>query len=163
MRCSHGHAASGVTPNIQAARIRSRNITVIAAMTTTGIVHYSILDGNGTRERFLHFLDDLGHYRDEAHLPNDSIVIMDNCTIHHGVQVQEMLDVRGFQWKYLPPYSSFFNPIENMFSMWKHHVKIGKCDTEEELFEAIHAAATKITPDHCSNMIMHTTPFPDQF
>ena len=55
MRCSHGHAASGVTPNIQAARIRSRNITVIAAMTTTGIVHYSILDGNGTRERFLHF------------------------------------------------------------------------------------------------------------
>ena len=90
-------------------------------------------------------------------MPNDSIVIMDNCTIHHGVQVQEVLEIRGFSWRYLPPYSPFFNPIENMFSTWKHLVKESNCNTEEELNEAIHNATNEITPGKCANMITHTS------
>ena len=157
MRLSQGRAASGKVPQLKAPGIRSKNITVIAAMTTLGILHYSILDGNGNRERFLHFVDDLAHHRDAAALPNDSILIMDNCTIHHGAQVQEVLEIRGFSWRYLTPYSPFFNPIENMFSMWKHYVRASKCETEEELFVAIHAAANRITAEQCANMITHTS------
>ena len=91
MRVSHGRAVAGATPQVKAPGIRSRNITVMAAMTTAGILYYSILDGNGNRERFMHYIDDLAHSRDEAHLPNDSILIMDNCTIHHGAAIYELL------------------------------------------------------------------------
>ena len=126
-------------------------------MTSAGILYYSILDGNGNRERFLHYIDDLAHARDVAQLPNDSILIMDNCTIHHGAQVQELLELRGFQWRFLPPYSPYFNPIENMFAMWKHYVKVSKCESEVELFAAIHAAAGKISAENCSNMITNTS------
>ena len=121
------------------------------------MLHYSILDGNATRERFLHYIDDLAHHRDENHLPNDSILIMDNATIHHGEEVEILLENRGFLYHYLPPYSPFFNPIENMFAMWKHHVRLSKCENEDQLFEAIHSSADKITAEHCSNMIRHTS------
>ena len=36
-----------------------------------------------------------------------------------------MLELRGFEHKFLPPYSPFFNGIECMFSEWKHYVKVG--------------------------------------
>ena len=92
---------------------------------------------------------------DIAYLPNGSIIIMDNVAFHHGVHVKDMMTVRGFQWHYLPAYSPFFNPIENMFSMWKHYVKSVACESEEELFAAIHAAADRITAEHCTNIVNH--------
>ena len=39
--------------------------------------------------------------------------------------VIEMLRLRGFEHKFLPPYPPFFNGIECMFSEWKHFVKVG--------------------------------------
>ena len=75
MRLSYGRCSAGTTPRIKVPGIRSSNITVIAAMTTQGLMYFSILDGNGTRERFLHFLDDLAFHRDRLHLPNNSIII----------------------------------------------------------------------------------------
>ena len=65
---------------------------------------------------------------------------MDNATIHHGEVVEELFENRGFLYQYLPPYSPFFNPIENMFAMWKHYVRLSKCENEDQLFEAIHFA-----------------------
>ena len=76
---------------------------------------------------------------------------MDNRTIHHGVQEQKLLEIRGFS------YSPFFNPIENTFSTWKHLVEASNCNTEEELNEAIHNAMNDITPAKCANMITHTS------
>jgi hypothetical protein len=36
-----------------------------------------------------------------------------------------MLELRGFEHKFLPPYSPFFNGIGYMFSEWKLCVKVG--------------------------------------
>jgi hypothetical protein len=39
--------------------------------------------------------------------------------------VIEMLELRGFEHNFLPPYSPFFHGIECMFSSaWKHYVKV---------------------------------------
>ena len=43
----------------------------------------------------------------------NSIIIMDNCSIHH---IQEVKDLLGVLLMYLPPYSPDFNPIEELFS-----------------------------------------------
>jgi hypothetical protein len=39
--------------------------------------------------------------------------------------VRLLLELRGFEHKFLPPYSPFFNGIECMCSEWKHYVKVG--------------------------------------
>ena len=39
---------------------------------------------------------------------------------------------RRFHLEYLPPYSPFFNPIENMFSKWKEFTKLQCCNNETE-------------------------------
>jgi len=51
-----------------------------------------------------------------------SIVIMDNCSIHHVQEVKDLFSVAGILVLYLPPYSPDLNPIEMAFSY------INKCD-----------------------------------
>jgi hypothetical protein len=89
------------------------------------MTHYEVLQGNGNAVSFTHFIDDLAAARDRLELPNDAILIIDNVPFHHSLIVVEMLELRGFEYKYLPPYSPYFNGIECVFSEWKHFVKEG--------------------------------------
>ena len=79
--------------------------------------------------------------RDRLQLSADSIVILDNVGFHRSPIVAEMLELWGFEYKYLPPYSPFFVGIESLFSEWKHHVKVGlqnrRARNEEDLMERI--------------------------
>ena len=50
--------------------------------------------------------------------PN-SVVVMDNCAIHHVDEVRRLLEDAGIMLVDLPPYSPDFNPIETAFS----HIK----------------------------------------
>lgn len=54
--------------------------------------------------------------------PN-SVLIMDNCSIHHGGRVAELAEARGVRLLYLPPYSPDFNPIEKAFAILKSHLR----------------------------------------
>jgi transposase len=44
---------------------------------------------------------------------------MDNLSAHKGDRVKELIEERGCQLLYLPPYSPDFNPIEEAFSKIK--------------------------------------------
>ena len=61
------------------------------------------------------------HLKEES--SNDTIVILDNVPFHHSANVIEMLELRGFPYKFLPPYSPYFMDIECMFAEWKTYVK----------------------------------------
>ena len=45
-----------------------------------------------------------------------SVVIPDNCAIHHILEVWPMLEEVGVPVHFLPPYSPDLNPIEEAFS-----------------------------------------------
>ena len=62
--------------------------------------------------------------RDRLQSPADAIIVLDNVRFHHSAIVIEMLELKGFEDKFLPPYSPFFNGIECMFTEWKHYVKV---------------------------------------
>ena len=47
------------------------------------------------------------------------VVVMDNLTAHKGERVRELIESRGCQLIYLPPYSPDFNPIEEAFAKLK--------------------------------------------
>jgi len=45
-----------------------------------------------------------------------SVVILDNCSIHHVEGITEMIEEVGALVHFLPPYSPDYNPIEQAFS-----------------------------------------------
>jgi len=122
-RVSRGRSKKGEKAQYVGPAINSRNVSVVAGMTNTGLLHYEVLTGPGNSERFMHFIDDMAGARDLLRLPNDSVIIMDNVPFHRNRQVVELMELRGWNYKFLPPYSPFLNPIECLFSQWKNYVK----------------------------------------
>ena len=58
----------------------------------------------------------------DGHNPN-SVVILDNPSIHHTDGVVQTLQSIGVLVHFLPPYSPDFNPIEVAFSKVKAYLK----------------------------------------
>ena len=115
------------------------------------------LDENCGLTLCLHFIDDLAAARDRLQIPADAIIVLDNVRFHHSAIVIEMLELRGFEHKFLPPYSPFFNGIECMFSEWKHYVKVGlqghRARDEADLQERIRAF--QLVPGHAAAYCLH--------
>jgi transposase len=60
---------------------------------------------------------------------------------------------------FLPPYSPFLNPIENMFSKWKESVRRSRPTNETELMQLIESGATMITESDCESYFRHMLGF----
>jgi hypothetical protein len=132
-------------------------MNVMAAIHDTGMTHFTILPANSNAVQCAHFIDDLAAARDRLQIPADAIIVLDNVRFHHSALVIEMLELRGFEHKFLPPYSPFFNGIECMFSEWKHYVKVGlqghRARDEEDLQARIRAF--QLDPAHATAYCRH--------
>ncbi len=84
-----------------------------------------------------------------------SIVIMDNCSVHHIAEVRDLLQQAGILVLFLPPYSPDFNPAEEAFSYVKGYLK--KHDqllqSGAPLSTVVQAAFNSITEDQCNAWI----------
>jgi transposase len=52
-------------------------------------------------------------------LSRGQVVVMDNLSAHKGQRIRELIEGRGCELMYLPPYSPDLNPIEEAFSKLK--------------------------------------------
>lgn len=151
-RVNRGRAEKGESARLETTTIRSRNISCMSAIHRTGVVHYEILEATANGERFRQYL----HGLQEALLMRqiaDPIIIMDNVGFHHMDIVLEEMIILGLDHHFLPPYSPFFNPIENMFSQWKHYVRVQKPRTYDELTLAMNNVRNVISAEDCNNYI----------
>ena len=89
-----------------------------------------------------------------------SVVIMDNCSIHHVPEVVKSIQDVGALIHFLPPYSPDFNPIEETFSQVKQSVKQSMKSIEKELvyytsdYEALLLLSfLQVTPEDCQAWI----------
>jgi len=80
--------------------------------------------------------------------PGD-VVVMDNLSPHKSAGVREAIEAVGARLLYLPPYSPDFNPIENMWSKVKQHLRSLAAETFERLCEAVDSALSSVTPQDC--------------
>ncbi len=155
-----GYALRGERPVYHRLLHRGQRISTIAAVATDGIVSIEVTKGTVDGETFADFVR--GKLIPEM-LPFDgenpkSIVVLDNCSIHHITEVENLFQMAGILVLFLPPYSPDFNPAEELFSYIKYYLK-----NHDEVLQAmedpvplIQAAFDSVTADKCVGWIKHS-------
>lgn len=87
-----------------------------------------------------------------------SVLVMDNCTIHHTAPALETLRNAGILTLFLPPYSPDLNPAEELFSQVKYYLK-----EHDEILQSvsdpkqiIRAAFNSVQSEDCLGWIHHS-------
>ena len=84
-----------------------------------------------------------------------SVLVLDNCSIHHIHEVKDLLQQSGILVLYLPPYSPDLNTIEEAFNyvkcyLRKHDVVL---QSGAPIATILKAAFESITDDQCNAWI----------
>ena len=162
---SKGRASKGKPATITLVP-KGKRVSLIAALSNSGISHYELLNLIGEKKGtnandFRLFILNL-----VKKIPFGSVLILDNAKIHHATQVQDLWDMikKAYEIEviYLPPYSPFLNPIELAFNDIKIGVKSSQFYTKEELIQIIHNQISQITPQKAKNFFSHTKKFWNQ-
>ena len=83
-------------------------------------------------------------------LQEGRVVVMDNLSAHKAQRVRELIEGKGCELVYLPPYSPDFNPIEQAFSKIKSYLREACARSQDTLMEVIGQALSTIsTSDAC--------------
>ena len=77
-------------------------------MTTEGMGPCLAVEGSTTAEVFEAYLE----HSLAPELKESQVMVMDNLVAHKPDRVRELIDDRGCELGYLPPYSPDYNPIE---------------------------------------------------
>jgi transposase len=88
-------------------------------------------------------------------LRKGQVVIMDNLSAHKGERIRELIELRGCELLYLPPYSPDLNPIEEAFSKMKGLLRKAQARSREALLEAIGAAISAVTDQDAHGFFEH--------
>ena len=83
------------------------------------------------------------------------VVVMDNLSAHKQERVRELIEARGCQLHYLPPYSPDLTPIEAAWSKVKAHLRALKARTQEALEAGVSAALKIITAQDARGYFGH--------
>lgn len=89
-------------------------------------------------------------------------LILDNAAIHKVAAVQELIERREYKDVYLPPYSSFLDPIELFWSKVKAGVKRDCLTGINSLSARFTESSEWVTVDDCYNWIKHSASFFDR-
>jgi len=156
---SYGYSIRGLTPQTCCLKAGGKRISAIALMTMHGIEDVYLTDDSVTGETFVDFLC-------RCLLPiimpfngtnPNSIIIMDNASIHHVERVEDIITGVGARLIFLPPYSPDLNPIEEVFAKVKTFIK--EHDTAFQCTSHAHQllklAFTTVTPSDCYNYVQH--------
>ncbi len=80
---------------------------------------------------------------------------MDNLSSHEGPRVRELIEGRGCQLLYPPPYSPDLNPIEEAFAKLKALLRRAGARTCEALIEAMGQALDALTASDARGFFEH--------
>jgi transposase len=83
------------------------------------------------------------------------VVVLDNLSSHKGSRVRELVEARGCELVYLPPYSPDLNPIEEAFSKLKTLLRKAGGRTREALLEAMGKALDAVTASDARDFFEH--------
>lgn len=130
---------------------RSKNVSVIGAIGLKGkICKYSLV-GATDGLTFVAFISQ--HLVPQ--LWEGACVVMDNCSIHKGKEIENLIEMAGAKLIYLPPYSPDFSPIENCWSKIKSILRSIGARNYPNLAQAIESAFNKVSLNDIRNWFTH--------
>ena len=128
-----------------------KNITLLASMSLEGMGECLAVEGSATTAVFEAYLE-------RVLVPSlgvGQVVVMDNLSAHKGSRVRELIESRGCELIYLPPYSPDFNPIEEAFAKLKTLLRKAEARSREVLIEAMGQALEALTARDARNFFEH--------
>ncbi len=128
-----------------------RTLTVLAALTTGGVLASMTVESPTDADVFLAYVEQVLCPR----LQHGHLVILDNLAPHKHPRVRAFIESRGAHVLYLPPYSPDFNPIEQAWSKLKERLRSAKPRLLESLESAVAEAIAAITPDNALAWFRH--------
>ena len=128
-----------------------KTTTLVAGLTTDGLIAPVVLDGPMNGDAFIAYVE---QFLAPALEPGQ-IVIMDNLPAHKVTGVAQAIENVGAELLYLPPYSPDLNPIEMSFAQIKTQVRRGKHRQVEHLWRAIGTATAEISAAQAGNYFNH--------
>jgi len=135
-RAPRGDRAEGTAP-----RNYRHNTTLVAALTPHGIQAAMTLEGALNSDAFAAYVQ---HILVPTLRPGQ-VVILDNLSVHHRVDIRALIAQAGCTLLFLPSYSPDFNPIEQAFSKLKTLLRRAKARTQDALEDAMAQALTAIS------------------
>ena len=134
---------------------------MLPALSLDGVLHLEVVENAVTGADFRQFIEGLLPRMNEFPLPN-SVLVIDNASIHKVDGIREMVEDRGARLVYLPSYSPDFNPIELAFSTIKQWLRSNRDRVNQELesvdgtiynifWEAVHS----VTADQARGWYKH--------
>ncbi len=127
------------------------NITLLASMTSEGMGPCLAVEGSTTKAVFEAYLERVL----TPSLGQGQVVVMDNLSAHKGPRVRQLIEERGCELLYLPPYSPDLNPIEEAFAKIKGLLREVGARTREALLEAIGRALEAVTTKNAWGFYEH--------
>ena len=125
--------------------VRGQRFSILPVLTIDGIITHDIIPGSVTADRFLQFLQELVIPLTNPYPGPRSILILDNCNIHHSEKVRALIEDEAMcKLIFLPPYSPDLNPIEQAFFSIKSYLRQ---QWDDFSLSVIDAACHNITPD----------------
>ena len=151
-----GYSIQGATPQCHRLFINGARISVVAVMASDRMVAWEYTRSNMDSEHFFNFIRGLlipqMHPFDGS--SSKSVLIMDNCSIHHVPEVASLLRSVVI---FLPQYSPDYNPIEELFSYIKTFLR-----RNDSLIQSLNdptiilkEAFNSVKTSHCNNWVTH--------
>lgn len=146
----------------------TRRVSLIMAISLSGVVHYAFVQGGVNQEHFSAFLEGLQPYFDlmrdkiiftkpeavstsedtgDVQIEMSPLLTMDNVAFHKTALVKEIMKQKKIEWKYLPPYTPAFNPIELVFNVIRQRLRTKIATETIEGAEALQKALRLIIED----------------
>lgn len=143
----HGRCPRGQRLRMAVPHGHWKTTTFVGALTLRGFIAPWVLDGPINRDAFETYVAKVL----VPELRPGDIVVMDNLSSHKGPKVREMIEAKGAELRYLPPYSPDFNPIEMAFSKLKALLRKAAERTVKGLWSTIGTVIDLFNPDECRN------------
>ena len=147
----YAYAPIGERAFFEIPRNRGKNTTLLSSLHAQGMGPSMAGEGATTREVFEAYVEGFL----APTLRPGQVVVMDNLGAHRPKRVRRLIEARGCELIYLPPYSPDLNPIEGAFSKVKHTLRRIAARTKEALVEAMGRALDELSAEDARGFFVH--------
>ena len=133
---------------------KSKNYSIIAAITTNNVLGSQIIKGDVKKEDYLNFIYRIIEYYEFHKTSQHLIIFADNASIHHAKFVTQHLNKKVtllFNVSYTPR----LNPIEEYFSKLKKLLRKMSTTSEKDLILSLQEAMNLFNANDFKGYIRH--------